>query len=320
MNLAMILPNPLPLVLEEAPDESLSSWLNRHANFYGIAPSALSRHVGIGRLAFAGLDHRLNESEARALASAMRRSPTSISNMTHLQHQDRLVAMIARGGPVHACSECQQRNRRDNRATATLKSWSHGWRITCPLCGSRVQDVDGGKTYPPADAFEHLWDEARHGEETIANIDTLPVDRAAFVMALLHLLLLRRSRTRTDTQRQIAGGRVLDSVVPGFDDIDKRAPFTVHAATPLVVPLTIRVALLAGLSRTQNNPDLCKRMESACIGRERIRFDAVMIKLLADAHPSFSHLQQIRDSSPFWSHHFQQRPRKTAPVTRFRTT
>jgi hypothetical protein len=61
-------------------------------------------------------------------------------------------------------------------------------------------------------------------------------------------------------------------------------------------------------------------MESACSGRERIRFDAVMIKLLADAHPSFSHLQQIRDSNPFWSHHFQQRPPKTAPVSRFRTT
>ena len=92
---------------------------------------------------------------------------------------------------------------------------------------------------------------------------------------------------------------MLDSVVPGFDDIDKRASLTVHAGTPLVVPLTIRVALLAGLSRTQNNPDLCKRMESACIGRERIRFDAVMIKLLADAHPSFSHLQQIRELKSF---------------------
>jgi len=176
----MILPDPLPLVLEEAPDESLSSWLNRHAEFYGIAPSALSHRVGIGRLAFAGLDHRLNESEARTLASAMRRSPTSISNMTHLQHQDRLMAMIGRGGePVHACSECRQRNRRDNQATATMKSWSHGWRITCPLCGSRLQDVDGGKAYPPADAFEHLWDEAWRGEELIANIDLLPADRAA---------------------------------------------------------------------------------------------------------------------------------------------
>ena len=113
---------------------------------------------------------------------------------------------------------------------------------------------------------------------------------------------------------------MLDGVVPGFHDMDKRAPFTVHAATPLVVPLTIRVALLAGLSRAQNNPDLCKRMESACSGRERIRFDAVMIKLLPDAHPSFSHLQQIRDSNPFWSHHFQQRPPKAAPVSRFRTT
>jgi hypothetical protein len=126
-------------------------------------------------------------------------------------------------------------------------------------------------------------------------------------LALLHLLLLRRSRARTDTQRQIERGRVLDAVVGGFDDVDRRAPFTVHAATPLVAPLTIRIALLAGLSRTQNNPDLCKRMESACSGSERIRFDTVMIKLLADAHRSFSHLQQIRLS-------------KTAPVSRFRTT
>jgi hypothetical protein len=112
---------------------------------------------------------------------------------------------------------------------------------------------------------------------------------------------------------------VLDVVVPGFDDFDRRAPFTVNGATPLVVPLTIRVALLAALSRTQNDPDLYKGMERACSGRESIRFDAVKIKLLADAHPTFSYLQQIRDSSPFWSRHFQQRRFKTASFAPFRT-
>jgi hypothetical protein len=88
----------------------------------------------------------------------------------------------------------------------------------------------------------------------------------------------------------------------------------------LLAPLAVRVALLAGLWRTQNKPDLYDRMESACSGRESIRFDAAKIKLLADAHPTFSHLQQIRDSSPFWSHYFLQRKRKTAPVSRFRAT
>jgi hypothetical protein len=146
----------------------------------------------------------------------------------------------------------------------------------------------------------------------LASIDQLPTDRAAFAVALLHLLLLPRSRTRNDVQRQIWRGRVLDVVIPGFDDVDRHAPFTVHTATPLVAPLAIRVALLAGLWRTQNNPDLYDRIESACSGRESIRFDAAKIKLLADAHPAFSHLQQIRDSSPFWSRYFLQRKRKTA--------
>jgi hypothetical protein len=82
--------------------------------------------------------------------------------------------------------------------------------------------------------------------------------------------------------------------------------------------LTIRTALLPALSRTQNDPDVYTRMENAYSGRESIRFDAVKIKLLASAYPSFSHLQQIRDESPFWSHHFQQRPSETGAFSRFR--
>src|SRR5208337_3879563 len=99
-----------------------------------------------------------------------------------------------------------------------------------------------------------------------------------------------------------------------------RQPTSKPESDRLLAPLAIRVALLAGLWRTQNSPDLYDRMESACSGRESIRFDAAKIKLLADAHPAFSHLQQIRDSSPFWSRYFLQRKRKTAPVSRFRAT
>jgi hypothetical protein len=41
-------------------------------------------------------------------------------------------------------------------------------------------------------------------------------------------------------------------------------------------------------------------MEKACGGMEGIRFDAVKIRLLAEANQAFSDLQQIRDSSLFW--------------------
>lgn len=320
MTIAEFPPEPLPIVLEEAPDESLSSWLTRHAAFYGIAPSVFSVRVGIDEPTFARIDHWATIGHARSLARAMRRTPTMILSMTHQRYLSPLTAMIVRGEPLHACSECQMIHRRDNRASVVLRSWSHGWRITCPVCGSRLREATGDELHPSFSAFEHVWDEARTGEEMLANIDQLPSERAAFVVALLHLLLLRRSPTRNDAQRQLARGRVLDVVIPGFDDIDRHAPFTVRAGTPLVVPLAIRIALLAGLFRTQEDPSLYDRMQHSCSGRESIRFDAVTIKLLAEAHPAFSHLQQIRDSSTFWSRYFLQRKRKTTPISRFRTT
>ncbi len=320
MTVAEFRPEPLPIVLDEARDESLSSWLARHADFYGMAPSDFSLRIGIDEPAFARLDYWATVSQARSLASAMRRTPTMILSMTPQRHLNRLTTMIVRGEPVHLCSECQMIHRRDNRLMVVLKSWSHGWRITCPVCGSRLQEATGGELHPSSDAFEHVWDEARASEEMLANIDQLPAERATFVVALLHLLLLRRSPTRSDAQRQLAHGRVLDVVIPGFDDIDRQTPFTACSRTPIVVPLSIRIALLAGLFRTQKDPGLYDRMQRSCSGRQSIGFDAVTIKLLADAPPAFSHLQQIRDSSPFWSRYFLQRKRKAAPVLRFRTT
>ena len=103
-----------------------------------------------------------------------------ILSMTHQPYHGRLATMIARGKPVLACPECQTIHRRDKRATVLL--WSHGWRITCPVCSSRLQEITEGKIYPPANAFDHVWDEARNGEEMLARIDELPTDRAAFVL------------------------------------------------------------------------------------------------------------------------------------------
>jgi hypothetical protein len=102
---------------------------------------------------------------------------------------------------------------------------------------------------------------------------------------------------------------------PGFDDVDRRAPFTINAACRT---LDDPNGSARGARSHRNDSDLHTRMENSCSGRESIRFDAVKIKLLTDAHPSFSYLQQIRDASPFWSRHFQQRPSETGAVSRFR--
>lgn len=48
--------------------------------------------------------------------------------------------------------------------------------------------------------------------------------------------------------------------------------------------------------------------------------DAGKIKLLADAHPAFSDLQQLRDERPFWSHQFLKRKAKPTRVSPFHST
>ncbi|HQU25362.1 MAG TPA: hypothetical protein PKX13_13920 [Acidiphilium sp.] len=57
-------------------------------------------------------------------------------------------------------------------------------------------------------------------------------------------------------------GKVLDIVSPDFDEIDWYATFTVHIGSLIVVLLTIRIALLAGLFRTRTKPTLFDRMQS----------------------------------------------------------
>ena len=115
MTIAEVLPEPLPLVLDEAPDESLSSWLNRHAEFYGVSPSALNLRAGINTPSFARIDYWPTAGEACSIASAMRRSPEMILSMTHQPYHGPLATMIARGKPVLACPECQTIHRRDRR-------------------------------------------------------------------------------------------------------------------------------------------------------------------------------------------------------------
>ena len=95
MTIAEVLPEPLPLVLDEAPDETLSSWLNRHAEFYGVSPSALNLRAGINTPSFARIDYWPTAGEACSLASAMRRTPEMILSMTHQRYHGRLATMIA---------------------------------------------------------------------------------------------------------------------------------------------------------------------------------------------------------------------------------
>ena len=50
---------PLPVVLKAARDELLSSWLARHARFYGVTGSFFAKWLGLGDVRLSALDYRL---------------------------------------------------------------------------------------------------------------------------------------------------------------------------------------------------------------------------------------------------------------------
>jgi hypothetical protein len=59
------------------------------------------------------------------------------------------------------------------------------------------------------------------------------------------------------------------------------------------VPIPVRIALLAGVWRAHDSPELCQRIEDESSARSGSRFDAVKRNLLRDLGPEVSYLQQM---------------------------
>ena len=70
---------PLPVVLRPVADELLSSWLVRHAAYYGVTASFFAQWLRLGTRNLSALDHRLGLGRSRAYRknSAAIQSPSS---------------------------------------------------------------------------------------------------------------------------------------------------------------------------------------------------------------------------------------------------
>ena len=75
---------PLPVVLKAARDELLSSWLARHARFYGVTGPFFAKWLGLGDIRLSALDYRLGLGQVARLAEKFRCDPTALIDMTHI--------------------------------------------------------------------------------------------------------------------------------------------------------------------------------------------------------------------------------------------
>jgi len=114
-------PQQLPVVLAPARDEALSSWLARHAAFYGLSITNMRRHCLPDSVSLPGLDRHLTPVQEARLAHLFRRDHVAIRGMTHLHMGSTLSQLVARAVD-HRCEQCARLLAVDRHAGAIPRS------------------------------------------------------------------------------------------------------------------------------------------------------------------------------------------------------
>lgn len=254
-------PQPLPVVLAPAPDEVLSSWVERHAAFCGLSRAAMRRHCAPEAPSLRALDRALTLAQEERLSRLFRLGPSTLRQMTHAELGPDAIGLLVARDVDYRCERCARSLAEMAVLTAIPRAWFHTWRITCPRCGSRVSPARpvagaGGDASP--DLFPHLWAEALEGERLLDAVihrqtpaPALPIP----AMRLLRLLMIwtgcEQVPAKGEWQRQ---GWTLDAVVPGFDAALERHGIEIPRTTLINVPLPVRTALLAGFALAAGDP------------------------------------------------------------------
>jgi hypothetical protein len=134
-----------------------------------------------------------------------------------------------------------------------------GWRLSCPVCGGRLKDARPIDVLTKVDADDpflaSVADLARRGERLVDAVIGKAGPAGVLITALLRLLLASREATSEDRQDRSTIPRLLDAVVPGFDAHLRQHHPGFHRPGTLLLPISIRVPVLAGASIVAARPD-----------------------------------------------------------------
>ena len=266
---------PLPVVLNAARDELLSSWLARHAKFYGVTGRFFAKWLGLGDTRLSALDLRLGLGQVALLAEKFCCDPATLIDMTHIDGQ--VSDLISRGKQLQICLPCADRYGRDDAGGAIPKHWSKAWRITCPACGLAFTDTNehhaSRATLLETTPFVDLWPEAVAGEQIVERYlaDGRHDERSP--VAILKLLLVQTWKPITRDLEHPVVGWVLGTLFPDFDARARPIKRRITHAAITTLPIEFRPALLAGLARVLANPAMLQDLRRATLLRGQRNFD-----------------------------------------------
>ncbi len=269
---------PLPVVLRVARDELLSSWLARHARFYGVTGPFFAKWLGLGDIRLSTLDHRLSLGQVARLADKFRCDPVTLINMTHIDTCDGQVCnLISRGRAAQICYPCADRYAQEDADGAVSKHWSKAWRITCPVCGLAFTDTNEHRgsraTLLETTPFEDLWSEALAGEHFVDQYLADGKQAEHSPIAVLQLLLVQTWKPITGALEHPVVGWVLGTLFPNFDARARPIKRRVTHAAIASVPIEFRPAVLAGLARVLADPAVLQDLRRATLLRGQRNFD-----------------------------------------------
>ncbi|QKC86883.1 TniQ family protein [Mesorhizobium sp. NZP2077] len=268
---------PLPVILKPVPDELLSSWITRHADFYGVSPLIMFRHAIPEATSLRQSDTKLGPTAAGHVARLFRTQSSAILAMATSGFPKSAARLVAPRA-IQRCTACAEQNRWQGAATAVQRSWIEGWRITCPVCRQRQHDKREGISAlaSPSSPFEDLWEDALDGERLIGQSLREASAGRISPIDIARLLLIRRCPKPFRHDALIDHSTILGAVVQGFDELVAEQGLPRPTIARPILPIALRIALLAGISIVhREGPALVSELKRQTLGAHYTRFAAI---------------------------------------------
>ncbi|MWD29926.1 hypothetical protein E0K89_020840 [Aquicoccus sp. SCR17] len=256
----------LPVVLPPVAGELFSSWIARHAAFYGVTPLTMLRHCLPEAVSLHIADRTLSHDQAGRLAEMVSTDAKTVRRMTFANVRSSAHRFISKER-IQRCASC---NSGTSDQGPIQRSQLQGWRVTCPHCGRPLQDlaqIDRGSP------FVHYHAAALRGEKLLQDDVERDIQTWTSPLELARLLLMRRVPWPFPRDVELWRYRVLGVVIPDLDDVIARERSFPPSPKHPIVPLHIRPALLAGVAIVERaGPEMLQMLKTHTFGHNRIRF------------------------------------------------